>query len=317
VELYQIRYFLALCETLNFARAAENCNVTQPTLTRAVQKLERELGGLLVRRERRFTHLTELGKMVRPMLKEVLSHSVHAVTAAKRHLSRDKEVLRLGITPSIGPAQIVPLLAQLTPEHRGVEFRLIEAPLPCLNRLMLGSELDAALLAYVGCTDKRLRYCRLYQERIVIVAPRGHRFEQCKAVPLRDLQAENFLFRTNCDMGDFLLEACRKQGFEPRIIYRGAREDWVQAMVASGVGVTIMPEFTHTGAVTIARPVVDPDLCRQLSFVTVAGRRQEGVLAALVRAIRAEQWHKHGMDGSGRSSLMFLSKTGKSLVRTT
>jgi DNA-binding transcriptional LysR family regulator len=317
VELYQIRYFLALCETLNFARAAENCNVTQPTLTRAVQKLERELGGLLVRRERRFTHLTELGKLVRPMLKEILSHSVHTVAAAKRHLSKDKEVLRLGITPSIGPAQLAPLLAQLTLQHRGVEFRLIEAPLPCLDQLMLGSELDAAVLAYAGCGDKRFRYCRLYQERIVIVAPKGHRFEQCKAVPLRDLQDENFLFRTNCDMGEFLLEACRKQGFEPRIVYRGAREDWVQAMVASGIGVTIMPEFSHTGAVTIARPVTDPDLVRQLSFVTVAGRRQEGVLAALIRVMRAAQWHEHGRDGSGRSRLMFLSKTGKSLISAT
>jgi hypothetical protein len=88
-------------------------------------------------------------------------------------------------------------------------------------------------------------------------------------------------------------------------------------MVASGVGVTIMPEFMHTGAVTIARPVIDPDLCRQLSFATVAGRRQEGVLAALVRAIRAEQWHKRGTDSSERSRLMFLSKAGKSLVSAT
>ena len=64
MELYQIRYFLALCETLNFARAAERCNVSQPSLTRAVQKLEQELGGLLIRRERRRTHLTELGELV-------------------------------------------------------------------------------------------------------------------------------------------------------------------------------------------------------------------------------------------------------------
>ena len=80
VELYQIRYFLTLCETLNFARAAERCNVSQPSLTRAVQKLEQELGGLLIRRERRLTHLTELGELVRPMLEEVLSHSVRTVS---------------------------------------------------------------------------------------------------------------------------------------------------------------------------------------------------------------------------------------------
>jgi len=102
VQLYQIRYFLALCETLNFARAAEQCNVSQPSLTRAVQKLEHELGGLLILRERRLTHLTELGELVRPMLKEVLLHSVRTVAAAEQHLTGNKAVLRLGIMPSTG-----------------------------------------------------------------------------------------------------------------------------------------------------------------------------------------------------------------------
>ena len=60
--MQQIRYFLAVCETLNFTRAAEQCHVTQPALTRAVQKLEDELGGLLFRRERHLTHLTDLGR---------------------------------------------------------------------------------------------------------------------------------------------------------------------------------------------------------------------------------------------------------------
>ena len=102
MQLYQIRYFLALCETLNFARAAEQCHVSQPSLTRAVQKLEHELGGLLILRERRLTHLTELGELVRPMLKEVLLHSVRTVAAAEQHLTGNKAVLRLGIMPSTG-----------------------------------------------------------------------------------------------------------------------------------------------------------------------------------------------------------------------
>ena len=231
MELYQIRYFLALCETLNFARAAEQCNVTQPSLTRAVQKLEQELGGLLIRRERRRSHLTELGELVRPMLKEVLSHSLGTVVAAKQHLSLNKAVLRLGIMPSIGPVRLAPFLVRFGVERLGVEVTLVEAPLLRLNDLLLGSHLDAAVMAYVGGSDTRFRYWPLYSERIVIVAPKGHRFEPLEAVRLADLQDEDLLFCTNCDMGDFLLENCRSQGFEPRIIYRSAREDWVQSMV--------------------------------------------------------------------------------------
>ena len=68
MEMHQVRYFLAAARTLNFTRAAEECNVTQPSLTRAIQKLEEEFGGQLFRRERSLTHLTELGRQMVPHL---------------------------------------------------------------------------------------------------------------------------------------------------------------------------------------------------------------------------------------------------------
>ena len=73
MQLYQVRYFLALARTLNFTRAAEQCNVTQPALTKAVQKLEQELGGALIHRERHLTQLTELGKMILPTLEKIFA----------------------------------------------------------------------------------------------------------------------------------------------------------------------------------------------------------------------------------------------------
>src|SRR6516225_1039486 len=127
VELYQIKYFLALCETLNFARAAERCNVSQPSLTRAVQKLEHELGGLLVVRDRHLTHLTELGALVRPMLDEVVSHSVRVKSVAEQHLGTKKKVLRLGYMPSMGPTRLAPLLTRFGAEQPEVELVLVEA----------------------------------------------------------------------------------------------------------------------------------------------------------------------------------------------
>ena len=66
MEMHQVRYFLALCEELNFTRAAERCNVAQPSLTRAIKQLEEELGGALFHRERANTHLSELGRTLSP-----------------------------------------------------------------------------------------------------------------------------------------------------------------------------------------------------------------------------------------------------------
>jgi DNA-binding transcriptional LysR family regulator len=81
MELHQIRYFLALCEELNFTRAAERCGVAQSSLTRAIKALETELGARLFHRERANTHLSKLGQKVKPLLEQAYLHA----EAAHRH----------------------------------------------------------------------------------------------------------------------------------------------------------------------------------------------------------------------------------------
>jgi DNA-binding transcriptional LysR family regulator len=73
LQFHQVRYFLALARTLNFTRAAQQCNVSQPALTKAVHKLEQELGSALIHRERHLTKLTELGKLILPTLEEIFA----------------------------------------------------------------------------------------------------------------------------------------------------------------------------------------------------------------------------------------------------
>ncbi len=88
MELHQVRYFLAVANTLNFTRAAEMCNVTQPALTKGVQKLELEFGAQLIYRERQLTHLTELGKAVLPMLEQTLASTEAVRHRASMYLAR-------------------------------------------------------------------------------------------------------------------------------------------------------------------------------------------------------------------------------------
>lgn len=310
MELRQIKYFLALCETLNFARAAERCNVSQPSLSRAIQKLEHELGGLLIRRERRLTHLTELGTLVRPMLEQVLSHAELTKSAAELFLNGEKTPLKLGVMATIGPIRLAPFLARFSAENLGVELTLVEAYAPRLHELLLGGSLEVAVAARVDAANGRLRHRRLYRERLVVVFPMGHRFEQGAAVPLRELKDENYLLRANCEMESVIVEHCRKRGFDLRVVYRSEREDWIRTMIAAGRGVTIMPEYTHFGYATLARPLIDPELVREVSLVTVAGRRHDSWVALLLRAIQTHKWaDQNATIVPGRSSGSSLSRT--------
>jgi len=87
MEMHQIRYFLALCEELNFTRAAGRCGVTQPSLTNAIRALERELGGPVFHRKPRI-ELTELGHAVRPYLQEIAQHARQVRDMARAHTER-------------------------------------------------------------------------------------------------------------------------------------------------------------------------------------------------------------------------------------
>ena len=83
MEMHQVRYFLALCGELNFTRAAERCHVAQPSLTRAIKQLEEEMGGALFHRERANTHLSELGRTLKPYLEQVYARAEQAKREAQ------------------------------------------------------------------------------------------------------------------------------------------------------------------------------------------------------------------------------------------
>src|SRR5215475_3989861 len=101
MELQQIRYFLTLTRTLNFTRAAEECNVTQPALTRAIQALEAELGGELIRRERQLTHLTELGQRMLPLMQKCYEAAVSAKALAAAVKTKEVATLAIVVSPTI------------------------------------------------------------------------------------------------------------------------------------------------------------------------------------------------------------------------
>ncbi len=119
MELHQIRYFLALGETLNFTKAAEVCHITQPALTRAIRNMEEELGGLLFSRERNNTHLTELGRLIEPHLTEIMARAGEAKQTAARFIKLEKAQLSLGVMCTISPVAICQLPQSLQGRQSG------------------------------------------------------------------------------------------------------------------------------------------------------------------------------------------------------
>jgi LysR family transcriptional regulator, hydrogen peroxide-inducible genes activator len=290
MEMHQIRYFLSVAEELNFTRASEKCNVSQPSLSRAIKLLEEELGGPLFHRERSRTHLTELGRMIRPHLETVYDES-RAVKRLSQDFSNNKTPLKLGIMSTISPAEIVDLIAAVRARLAGVELKVCDASARDLRERLLAGDLDLVIYALPGeKPDDSVHAIPLFREQMVIAIHRGHRLAKENAFPVRELNGETYIHRMNCEFAGYADNILKEQGVTCTPAYWSERDDWTLAMVAAGLGFGFMPAnvVNHPGVVGL--PVVDPEFWREVNLVSVRGRPHSPAVGAVVREAMRKSW---------------------------
>jgi LysR family hydrogen peroxide-inducible transcriptional activator len=290
MEMNQIRYFIKAGETLNFTRAAEQCGVSVPSLSRGIRQLEEELGGQLFRRERHLTHLTDLGRL----MLEHFSIMSRAADAAKRdardYASLGGARLKLGVFASIGADVLTGYLRTLRDQAPALELHIWEANCEELEGALLGGEIDIALTSSPDL-DERIRMTPLFREAFYISFAPGHRFGQMNAVPMRELDGEDYVKRLHCEFPSNLARLGVAKPYKAvNVRYVGEREDWIQSLVRAGLGCAVMPENLPLLPGLEMRPLVDPEVFRQISLATVAGRPHSPPVAAAVAASQRYCW---------------------------
>ena len=289
MEMYQIRYALAAARVLNFTRAAAECNVSQPALTKAVKALEAELGAPLFNREGKRLSLSGFGESLLPNLARIMSEAEAARTIAENWRLLDHAPLRLGVMSTIGHVRLARFLAAFQSENPGVEVAVTEAPLPDLRCSLADGEIDLAVLNPMDAGDS-LRTQQLYDERYVVVFPPGHRLGHLNAVRLADLSREPYVDRLSCEMREMVTAVCRDCDVELYARFRSEREDWVQAMVLARIGFAFMPEYSVTVPELMQRPLIEPQVARTICLAWAPGRRLSPAAAALTRSAQRFAW---------------------------
>jgi len=291
MEMHQVRYFLAVAEELNFTKAAERCNVSQPALSRAIQALEHELGGPLFRRERSHTHLSELGRMVQPHLAEVFAGTQAAKRLAHEYGGLNKTPVKLGIMCTIAPDQIIDLIAAVRTRHPGVELRLCDSDAKDLRARLIDGDFELVIYALPGEEpDRRTHVMPLFRERMVIAVGKGHRLANRSEVPVKDLNGENYIHRNNCEFAGYADAVLAEQGVTCSPTYWSDRDDWTLAMVAAGLGFGFLPEHSARHPDVVALPIVEPEFWRQVNLVSIRGRRHSPAIGAIVREAMQKRW---------------------------
>jgi len=292
MELSQIKYFVTLAKTLHFTRAAESCNVSQPALTRAIQKLEQELGGPLFHRERSYTQLTELGQLVLPSLERALVAARDARQQADAFRRRETSPLRIGLEYSVPTSVLTPILSALRRQNTDIELTLRQGAQAQLCEHMLAGEIDLALLVNGPDLPERMHRWEMFTEQYVLLCPPEHRFRDQERIAVHDIAMECLLLHEDaaCPVRRFVTGLFEQHDLHPRRQHFGNSLEQLLEMVQASLGVSLAGERLPPTAPVLRRPIESDHPGRSVVLAVVAGRQLGPTPAMCVKLMRARAW---------------------------
>lgn len=290
MTLTELRYIVALARERHFGRAAEKCFVAQPTLSVAVKKLEEELGVILFERGQSEVSVTPAGEPIVRQAEKVLAEAARIRELADTAGDPLAGPLRIGAIYTIGPyllPKLVPLLKERAPKmplmiQENFTAKLIEA--------LKGGELDVAVLA-LPIEEPGLVAQAVYEEAFRVLVPAGHPWAKLKAIDAGMLLNEQLLLlgRGNC-FRDQVLDLCARAGAGGPQVLEGSSLETIRLMVASGVGITVMPasavdELAKKDPLLRVRPFAEPTPVRRVGMVWRASFPRHQAIDLLRRAL--------------------------------
>jgi LysR family hydrogen peroxide-inducible transcriptional activator len=291
MTLTELRYVVAVAEARHFGRAAERCHVSQPSLSASVKNLEEELGVTLFERGKRGVFLTEAGEQIVVQARRALEEAERVRTVARQGRDPLKGVLRLGIIHTIAPYLLPDLVGALRRSAPEMPLDVEETTTATLDHMLKAGELDAVILA-LPYDGPGIDTVPLYEEAFRVVAPAKHALARRKTVAVEALDAgELLLLPVGHCFRDQVLDACHEFSRPPEAGRQGNSLETLRSMVASGLGVSVLPATALTPR--YANPLVktvefsDPRPVRRVALASRHGFHRPAALEKVVAAIRS------------------------------
>ncbi|MDA2808160.1 LysR family transcriptional regulator [Nocardiopsis suaedae] len=270
MQFQQLAYFLAVAETRHFTRAAELCQVAQPSLSKQIRTLEGELGTPLFSRARGNITLTPAGEALLPLAQRMVADMETARREVAELAGMRKGRVRLGATPSLCGGLVADALAGFHSRFPGIELGVEESGSRDLIRALGKGELDLALIILpLQSSDPAFVTTPILRENLVVVsaadAPPPTTGASMRVTQLRDRPL--VMFRRGYDLREATLTACRDSGFEPRLAVEGGEMDAVLRFVEAGLGLAVVPSMVLKNRPGLrGTPLARPRLLRTIAL---------------------------------------------------
>lgn len=270
MQFQQLAYFLAVARTRHFTRAAEVSGVAQPSLSKQIRSLERELGAPLFSRARGNITLTPAGEALLPLAQRMLTD----LETARREVAELAGVrrgrVRLGATPSLCAGLLADVLSDFHTRFPGIELHVEESGSRDLIRDLGRGELDLALIILpLQSSDPDFVTTPILRESLVVASSMAHPSPNERAsMRITELREHPLvMFRRGYDVREATLRACRAAGFEPTLAVEGGEMDAVLRFVEVGLGMAVVPSMVLKNRPGLrGTPLARPRLLRTIAL---------------------------------------------------
>jgi DNA-binding transcriptional LysR family regulator len=294
MEMHHIRYFLAVARELNFTRAAERCNVSQPALTRAIQQLEDELGGQLLRREGKLSHLTDLGERMQPLMLQCLESALAAKSLASSFKAGSSQALLLGLSHTIDMAAVAECLAEMQRTCRNLQFKVMRGTESEIGEHLKKGQAEVAVAGPLEQTWDRLDQHPLYEEKLALTLSSRHRLCGREAVDVKALAEERILLSSACELSAGIARQLEEHGVPAANMLQVGSLNDLATLIDANLGVGFLPAGALRHKALTCVSINGLEARRPISLYTVAGRQRSIAAEALIKLLRARDWSGEG-----------------------
>jgi DNA-binding transcriptional LysR family regulator len=228
--------------------------------------------------------------MMLPYLESVEASTRAAKEAAQSARKLESATLTIGTMCTISPWLVSALMVRFQMDHPDVDLVVSDADTSVTIAALEKGDLELAIIGSPEELPDNLHPLPVFEERFVIILPKGHPWESRNAIRVQDLDGQPYVSRTHCEMFQFAGDDFVRRGVAPRSVFSSPRDDWVQGMVKAGLGFGFFPESCVTDPELVVRPLIDPGYSRTVYLATVRGRPHSPAVGAFVQAARRHQW---------------------------
>ncbi|OLN23644.1 LysR family transcriptional regulator [Domibacillus antri] len=266
MDIKHLQYFIEVTNFNSFSRAADHLFITQPTISKMIKNLESELGVELFDRSRKKLVLTDAGRILLEQAKLVDQAFHNLETELDNLLELKTGHIRIGLPPIFDAHFFLKIIGLFHEKYPGITFQLVEDGSKKIEEAVEQNELDVGVIV-LPTQNELFDHFSFMEEDLMLILPRSHPLSDREEIHLQELAAESFiLFNKDFALNDRIISSCNKAGFQPHVISESSQWSFIEEMVASKLGISLLPESIcrhlndHVCAVKVSNPSVNWNL---------------------------------------------------------